>query len=285
MQHSSLTVRAVLYLALLLFAALFLIPFYLVLVTSFKDVAELRRGNMLSLPETWTVAAWLKAWSAACTGAACNGLRPYFYNSLEMVVPAVLISSVIGAFNGYALAQWHFRGADAIFTLLLLGFFIPYQAILLPAAQFLGYLHLSNTIAGLVLIHVAYGIAFTTMLFRNYYVSVPPDLVRAARVDGAGFFLIFRKIFLPISLPIFTVCIIWQFTQIWNDFLFGAAFSGTTARPVTVGLNNLVNTTEGVKEYNVDMAGAVITALPTLIVYIFGGRYFVRGLTAGAVKG
>jgi glucose/mannose transport system permease protein len=285
MQHSSLTVRAVLYLALLLFAALFLIPFYLVLVTSFKDVAELRRGNMLSLPETWTVAAWLKAWSAACTGAACNGLRPYFYNSLEMVVPAVLISSVIGAFNGYALAQWHFRGADAIFTLLLLGFFIPYQAILLPAAQFLGYLHLSNTIAGLVLIHVAYGIAFTTMLFRNYYVSVPPDLVKAARVDGAGFFLIFRKIFLPISLPIFTVCIIWQFTQIWNDFLFGAAFSGTTARPVTVGLNNLVNTTEGVKEYNVDMAGAVITALPTLIVYIFGGRYFVRGLTAGAVKG
>jgi len=285
MQHSSLTVRAVLYLALLLFAALFLIPFYLVLVTSFKDVAELRRGNMLSLPETWTVAAWLKAWSAACTGAACNGLRPYFYNSLEMVVPAVLISSVIGAFNGYALAQWHFRGADAIFTLLLLGFFIPYQAILLPAAQFLGYLHLSNTIAGLVLIHVAYGIAFTTMLFRNYYVSVPSDLVKAARVDGAGFFLIFRKIFLPISLPIFTVCIIWQFTQIWNDFLFGAAFSGTTARPVTVGLNNLVNTTEGVKEYNVDMAGAVITALPTLIVYIFGGRYFVRGLTAGAVKG
>ncbi len=285
MQHSSSTVRAVLYLALLLFAALFLIPFYLVLVTSFKDVAELRRGNMLSLPETWTVAAWLKAWSAACTGAACNGLRPYFYNSLEMVVPAVLISSVIGAFNGYALAQWHFRGADAIFTLLLLGFFIPYQAILLPAAQFLGYLHLSNTIAGLVLIHVAYGIAFTTMLFRNYYVSVPPDLVKAARVDGAGFFLIFRKIFLPISLPIFTVCIIWQFTQIWNDFLFGAAFSGTTARPVTVGLNNLVNTTEGVKEYNVDMAGAVITALPTLIVYIFGGRYFVRGLTAGAVKG
>jgi glucose/mannose transport system permease protein len=277
--------RTVLYLALLLFAALFLIPFYLVLVTSFKDVAELRRGNMLSLPETWTVAAWLKAWSTACTGATCNGLRPYFYNSLQMVVPAALISSMIGAFNGYALAQWHFRGADAIFTLLLLGFFIPYQSILLPAAQFLGYLHLSNTISGLVLIHVVYGIAFTTMLFRNYYVSVPPDLVRAARVDGAGFFLIFRRIFLPLSLPIFTVCIIWQFTQIWNDFLFGAAFSGPAARPLTVGLNNLVNTSEGVKEYNVDMAGAVITALPTLIVYIFGGRYFVRGLTAGAVKG
>jgi glucose/mannose transport system permease protein len=283
--HSSPSMRTVLYLALLLFAALFLIPFYLVLVTSFKDVAELRRGNMLSLPETWTVAAWLKAWSTACTGATCNGLRPYFYNSLQMVVPAALISSIIGAFNGYALAQWHFRGADAIFTLLLLGFFIPYQSILLPAAQFLGYLHLSNTISGLVLIHVVYGIAFTTMLFRNYYVSVPPDLVRAARVDGAGFFLIFRRIFLPLSLPIFTVCIIWQFTQIWNDFLFGAAFSGPAARPLTVGLNNLVNTSEGVKEYNVDMAGAVITALPTLIVYIFGGRYFVRGLTAGAVKG
>src|SRR5258708_5972223 len=202
MQHSSLTVRAVLYLALLLFAALFLIPFYLVVVTSFKDVAELRQGNMLSLPQTWTVAAWLKAWSTACTGTACNGLRPFFYNSVQIVVPAVLFSSIIGAFNGYALAQWRFRGSDAIFTLLLLGFFIPYQAILLPAAQFLGYLRLSNTIAGLVLIHVAYGIAFTTMLFRNYYVSVPPDLVKAARVDGAVFFLIFRKIFLPISLPL-----------------------------------------------------------------------------------
>jgi glucose/mannose transport system permease protein len=274
-----------LYLTLILFAALFLIPLYLVLVTSLKDVAELRRGNMLSLPETWTIAAWLKAWSTACTGAACNGLRPYFYNSVEMVVPSVVISTIVGSFNGYALAQWHFRGANVIFTLLLLGFFIPYQAILLPAAQFLGYLHLSNTIAGLVLIHAAYGIAFTTMLFRNFYVNIPPELVKAARVDGAGFFLIFRRIFLPISLPIFTVCVIWQFTQIWNDYLFGAAFSGPVARPVTVGLNNLVNTSEGVKEYNVDMAGALITALPTLLVYIFGGRYFVRGLMAGAVKG
>lgn len=285
MLHSPKAVRFVIYSALILFAAFFLMPFYIVVVTSFKEVAELRRGNMLSLPELWTIAAWVKAWSEACTGTACNGLQPFFINSVYMVIPSVAFSAAIGSFNGYALAQWHFRGADAIFTLLLLGFFIPYQAILLPAAQFLGFFGISNTILGLVIIHVAYGIAFTTMLFRNFYVNVPPELVKAARVDGAGFFMIFRRIFLPISLPIFTVCVIWQFTQIWNDFLFGAVFSGPTARPVTVGLNNLVNTSEGVKEYNVDMAAALITALPTLIVYILGGRYFIRGLTAGAVKG
>lgn len=285
MRHDPKIVRVAIYAALALFALFFLTPFYVVVITSFKTVAELRRGNMLSLPEIWSAAAWVKAWSGACTGTACDGLRPFFLNSVQMAIPAVAFSALIGSFNGYALAQWHFRGADTIFSLLLLGFFIPYQAILLPAAQFLGIFGLSNTIPGLVVIHVAYGIAFTTMLFRNFYVNVPRELVKAARVDGAGFFTIFRRIFLPLSLPIFTVCVIWQFTQIWNDFLFGVVFSGPSARPVTVGLNNLVNTSEGVKEYNVDMAAALITALPTLIVYIIGGRYFIRGLIAGAVKG
>jgi glucose/mannose transport system permease protein len=285
MQRSSRFSRIILYAVLFGFALAFLLPVYVMIVTSFKDVAEIRRGGMLSLPEAWTTAAWLKAWGSACTGIACDGLKPYFFNSIRMVVPSVILSTAIGALNGYALAQWHFRGADIVFTLLLLGFFVPYQTILLPAAQFLGHLGISNTIVGLVVIHVGYGIAFTTMLFRNFYVNVPPELVKAARVDGAGFFLIFRKIFLPISAPILIVCVIWQFTQIWNDYLFGAAFSGTAARPVTVGLNNLVNTSEGVKEYNVDMAAALITALPTLLVYIIGSRYFVRGLTAGAVKG
>ena len=206
-------------------------------------------------------------------------------NSVRMVIPAVLISSIIGAFNGYVLTHWRFRGADAVFTMLLVGCFIPFQAILLPMARLQGMFGLSNTTTGLVLVHVVYGIAFTTMFFRNFYVSIPAELVKAARVDGAGFFMIFTKILLPVSLPIFMVCLIWQFTQIWNDFLFGIVFSGVDSMPITVALNNLVNTSTGVKEYNVDMAGAIIAALPTLLVYMIAGRYFVRGLTAGAVKG
>ena len=277
--------RTLIYAMLIAIALATLFPVYVVVVTSFKGLDEIRRGNTLSLPETWTIAAWLKAWGTACTGVRCDGLKPFFLNSILIVVPSVLLSSVLGAVNGYALAQWRFRGSEAIFTLLLLGFFIPFQAVILPAAQLLGMWGLSNTLPGLILIHVVYGIAFCTMLFRNFYVAVPSELVKAARIDGAGFFVIFRRIFLPISLPIFMVCVIWQFTQIWNDFLFGVVFSGIDARPVTVALNNLVNTSEGVKEYNVDMAAALITALPTAVVYILGGRYFVRGLTAGAVKG
>ncbi|MEO8134164.1 MAG: carbohydrate ABC transporter permease [Betaproteobacteria bacterium] len=277
--------RIAIYALLIAYAIVALLPLYVVFVTSFKDVAELRRGNMLALPEMWTAAAWFKAWSTACTGVRCDGMQPFFFNSVRMVVPAVLISSLLGSINGYVLSHWRFRGADALFTVLLIGFFIPFQAIILPAAQFLGYFGLSNTIPGLVIIHVVYGIAFTTLLFRNYYLSVPGELVKAARIDGAGFLTIYWRIFVPLSLPILMVSFIWQFTQIWNDFLFGVVFSGPDARPVTVALNNLVNTSEGVKEYNVDMAAALITALPTLLVYIFGGRYFVRGLTAGAVKG
>lgn len=277
--------RIVIYAALLGYAAFVLSPVYVMVVTSAKDVDELRQGGLLSFPREVTFAAWAKAWSTACTGVRCDGLKPFMWNSVLMVVPSVLISSIVGALNGYALAQWRFRGADALFTFLLLGFFIPFQAIILPAAQLLGLLGLSDSVAGLVLIHVVYGIAFTTMLFRNFYVAVPAELVKAARIDGAGFMTIFRSIMLPLSVPTFMVCIIWQFTGIWNDFLFGVVFSGFDARPVTVALNNLVNTTEGVKEYNVDMAAALITALPTLLVYVVGGRYFVRGLMAGAVKG
>jgi glucose/mannose transport system permease protein len=212
-------------------------------------------------------------------------MEPFFMNSVRMVIPAVLISSIIGAFNGYVLTHWRFRGADAIFTMLLVGCFIPFQAILLPMARVEGFFGLSNTTTGLVVVHVVYGIAFTTMFFRNFYVSIPAELVKAARIDGAGFFVIFTKILMPVSLPIFMVCLIWQFTQIWNDFLFGIVFSGVDSMPITVALNNLVNTSTGVKEYNVDMAGAIIAALPTLLVYVIAGRYFVRGLTAGAVKG
>lgn len=277
--------RVFVYAALILFALYFLFPLYVMLSTSFKSIDQLHSGNMLTLPTHPSFAPWVKAWSGACTGVRCDGMQPFFMNSVKMVIPAVLISSIIGAFNGYVLTHWRFRGADGLFTMLLVGCFIPFQAILLPMARLQGFFGLSNTIGGLVLVHVVYGIAFTTMFFRNFYVSVPAELVKAARIDGAGFFMIFTRIMMPLSLPIFMVCLIWQFTQIWNDFLFGIVFSGVDSMPITVALNNLVNTSTGVKEYNVDMAGAIIAALPTLFVYVIAGRYFVRGLTAGAVKG
>ena len=277
--------RAMIYAVLILFALYFLFPIYVMVSTSLKDLDDLRTGNMLTFPSHLTLDPWVKAWSTACTGVRCDGMEPFFMNSVRMVIPAVLISSIVGAFNGYVLTHWRFRGADLLFTMLLVGCFIPFQAILLPMARLQGMLGLANTTSGLVMVHVIYGIAFTTMFFRNVYVSIPAELVKAARIDGAGFFMIFTRILLPVSLPIFMVCLIWQFTQIWNDFLFGIVFSGVDSMPITVALNNLVNTSTGVKEYNVDMAGAIIAALPTLLVYVIAGRYFVRGLTAGAVKG
>jgi glucose/mannose transport system permease protein len=277
--------RIFIYAVLLLFAMYFLVPLYVMISNSLKNLDDLRAGNMLSLPLHPGFAAWLKAWNGACTGVRCDGMQPFFLNSLRMAIPAVLISSIVGALNGYVLTHWRFRGADTLFTLLLVGCFIPFQAILLPMARLEGMLGLANTTLGLIIVHVIYGLAFTTMFFRNFYLGVPSELVKAARIDGAGFFLIFTRIMLPVSLPIFMVCLIWQFTQIWNDFLFGIVFSGVDSMPVTVALNNLVNTSTGVKEYNVNMAGALIAALPTLLVYVVAGRYFVRGLTAGAVKG
>ena len=275
-----------LFIALLLFFALvYLGPLYVMLTTSFKGIEEIRNGNILALPEALNGSAWSKAWSSACTGGDCYGLAPYFWNSMRIVLPAVFISTVIGALNGYVLSQWRFKGSNFLFGALLFGCFIPFQVILLPMAKLLAWLGLANTVPGLVLVHVIYGLAFTTLFFRNYYVGIPSELVRAARLDGAGFFAIFRHVFLPLSTPIVVVSVIWQFTQIWNDFLFGVVYSGPGTQPITVALNNLVNTTMGGKEYNVDMAAAVIAALPTLVVYLVAGKYFVRGLTAGAVKG
>ena len=277
--------RVVVYLLLILFAVYYIVPLYVTLSTSFKSLDEIRSGNLLALPHVWQFDSWAKAWSSACTGVTCDGMQPFFWNSIKMVIPAVLISTFLGAFNGYVFAHWRFRGSEMLFAALLVGCFIPFQVVILPMARLLGEFGLANTTTGLVFVHVVYGTAFTTLFFRNYYIGVPEELIKAARIDGAGFFLIFRKIVLPISGPIFVVCIIWQFTQIWNDFLFGIVFASGDSQPITVGLNNLVNTSTGVKEYNVNMAAAVIAALPTLLVYLVAGRYFVRGLTAGAVKG
>jgi glucose/mannose transport system permease protein len=277
--------RWLLYVLLCLFALYYLLPLFVMITTSLKSLEEIRTGSLVALPREITFDAWSTAWSSACTGIQCEGLRPFFWNSILIAVPAVVISTVLGALNGYVVAQWRFRGANMIFSLMLFGSFIPFQVVILPMARVLGIMGLAGTIPGLIFVHVIYGIGFTTLFFRNYYVTIPNELVKAAKVDGAGFFRIFWSIFLPLSLPIIVVTVIWQFTQIWNDFLFGISFSQAGTQPVTVALNNIVNSTTGVKAYNVDMAAAIIAALPTLLVYVVAGKYFIRGLTAGSVKG
>ena len=268
--------RIFFYSVLTILALYFLLPLFAMLNTSLKDLNDIRSGTLISFPKEISFTAWFKAWGL---------IKGHFANSVLMTVPAVLISVFLGSLNGYVLSKWKFKHSDLVFLLLLLGCFLPFQTILLPMARTLGYLGMAGTITGLVFVHVVYGIPFTTLFFRNYYVNLPNELVEAARIDGAGFFKIFWSLILPISIPIFVVNIIWQFTQIWNDFLFGVVYSSSGSQPVTVALNNIVNTSTSVKEYNVDMASAFIVALPTLLVYIFSGKFFVRGLTSGAVKG
>ncbi|MHA7881160.1 MAG: carbohydrate ABC transporter permease [Saccharospirillum sp.] len=285
-RYSDITGRAVLYGVLLIVAAYYLVPLLIMILTSFRSMDEIRMGQLLELPRSFTFDAWHQAWNQVQIGARSElGLRPYFINSIKMVIPAVAISTLLGALNGYVLSFWKFRGSELFFGALLLGCFLPFQAILLPQSQLLGWLGLTGTISGLVLTHVVYGVSFTTLFFRNYYVNLPSELIKAAKLDGAGFWMIFFRIILPLSSPILVVTVIWQFTQIWNDFLFGVVFSDPSSQPVTVGLNNMVNSTTGETRYNVDMAGAIIAALPTILVYVLAGKYFVRGLTAGSVKG
>ena len=276
--------RTGIYLCLIAFAVFYLLPFFIMVANSLKPLSEITGGNMMALPQEWTLDPWRAAWSTAQIGVEPTGLRPYFLNSLLMVVPAVAISTILGALNGYVLTKWRFRGDTILFGLMLFACFIPFQIVLIPMAMVLGRLGLAGSIPGLVLVHVVYGIGFTTLYFRNYYAAFPTELVRAAMIDGAGFFRIFWRIMLPVSGPIAVVSVIWQFTNIWNDFLFGASFGGTS-QPMTVALNNLVQSSTGVREYNVHFAGAILAALPTLVVYIVAGRYFVRGLMAGSVKG
>ena len=283
--YTNLILRILLYFFLSVFVLYYLLPLFVMITTSLKSLEEIRTGSLVALPRNITFEAWGTAWSSACTGIQCEGLKPYFWNSIFIAIPAVFISTLIGALNGYVVAQWRFKGANMIFALMLFGCFIPFQVVLLPMARVLGLMDLAGSISGLIFVHVIYGIGFTTLFFRNYYVNIPSELVKAAKMDGATFLRIFWSIFLPLSLPIIVVTVIWQFTQIWNDFLFGVSFSEAGTQPITVALNNIVNSTTGVKEYNVDMASAIIAAMPTLLVYIFAGKYFIRGLTAGSVKG
>jgi glucose/mannose transport system permease protein len=277
--------RVAIYGLLLAFAAFYLMPLYVMLVTSFKSLDEIRAGDMLQWPQDPTLEPWRSAWGQACVGLNCTGIKGYFWNSIRMVVPAVAISTLLGALNGYVLTKWRFPGHKWVFGLMLFGCFIPFQVVLVPMARVLGWLGLANGTAGLVFVHVVYGLGFTTLFFRNYYVAFPDELIRSAMIDGAGFFSIFWRILLPASAPIIVVAVIFQFTNIWNDFLFGVSFAAGESAPMTVALNNLVNSSTGVKEYNVHMAAAMFAALPTLLVYVLAGRYFVRGLMAGAVKG
>ena len=283
--RSSIAARIVVYGLLLLFAIFYLLPLFVMVTTSFKTLTEIQDGNMLALPKAPTIEPWLAAWGTTCVGLTCQGIKGFFGNSLLMVVPAVAISTMLGALNGYVLTKWRFPGHRIVFGLMLFACFIPFQAVLIPMALVLGALGLAGTTAGLVLVHVVYGLGFTTLFFRNYYDLFPSELIRAAQIDGASFFQIFRRILLPSSGPIIVVTVIYQFTNIWNDFLFGASFASGDAAPMTVALNNLVSSSTGVKEYNVHMAAAMFAALPTLIVYVVAGRYLVRGLMAGAVKG
>lgn len=273
------------YAMLFAMAALYLAPLFVMLVTSLKPMEEIREGTIFSLPRLMQPQNWLEAWSSTCISVNCGGIQPYFGNSLAVVIPAVLISTALGAVNGLALTKFRFPGANAAFAAMLFGCFIPYQVIILPLAQFLGVIGIANTYTGLILVYVVYGLGFTTLFFRNYYLSVPQEIISAATMDGAGFFTIFRRIILPISAPIAVVTVIWQFTQIWNDFLFAATLTGGDKQTVMVALNNLVKTSTATKRYDLDMAAAIIAGFPTLLVYLFAGRYFVRGLTTGAVKG
>lgn len=283
--HVSRWGRYLIVLLLVLFAIFFTVPLYVMVVNSVKPLEEIRRGDMMALPETFSWDFWREAWATAQVGVQATGLRPYFMNSIQMVIPAVLISVLFGSLAGFVLAQWRFKGDNVLFGFILFGCFIPFQIVLIPSARILGLLGLAGTTAGLVVIHVAYGVGFTTLFFRNTYISLPSELVQSAQVDGAHFMKIFTRIILPNSAAVIMVSIIWQTTNIWNDFLFGASFGDARSQPLTVAVNNLVQSSTGVKKYNVHFAGAMIAALPTLFIYFVSGRYFVRGLMSGSVKG
>ena len=275
----------VIYGTLFVVSVYYLLPLYVMIVTSLKGMPEIRLGNIFSPPVEVTFQPWVKAWAEACTGLNCEGLSRGFWNSVRITVPSVVLSIAIASINGYALANWRFRGADLFFTILIFGAFIPYQVMLYPIVIILREMGLYGGLWGLIIVHCVFGMPILTLLFRNYFTSLPEELFKAARVDGAGFWGIYFKIMLPMSLPIFVVAVILQVTGIWNDFLFGVVYTRPDYYPMTVQLNNIVNSVQGVKEYNVNMAATLLTGLVPLIVYFVSGKLFVRGIAAGAVKG
>lgn len=274
-----------LYGTLIMVSLYYLLPLYVMIVTSLKGMPEIRMGNVFGPPMEITFEPWVKAWAEACTGINCDGLSRGFGNSVRILVPSILLSIAIASINGYALSNWKFKGSETFFTILIIGAFIPYQTMLYPLVILLREIGLMGSIGGLVLVHTVFGMPILTLLFRNYFASIPEELFKAARVDGAGFWQIYFQIMLPMALPIFVVAIILQVTGIWNDFLFGVIYTKPATYPMTVQLNNIVNSVQGVKEYNVNMAATLLTGLVPLVIYFASGKLFVRGIAAGAVKG
>ncbi len=277
--------RIMVYGVLIVAAIYYLLPLYIMITTSMKGLPEIRMGNIFALPVEVTFAPWAKAWDSACTGLYCEGLKTGFWNSVIITIPSVIVSIAIASVNGYALSNWKFKGSEVFFTILIFGSFIPFQVMLYPLVIVTRELGIFGSLWGIIFIHTIFGMPILTLLFRNYFASLPEELFKAARVDGAGFWGIFFKIMVPMSVPIFVVAVILQITGIWNDFLFGVVFAGTENFPMTVQLNNIVNSKQGVTEYNVNMAATILTGAVPLIVYFLSGKYFVRGIAAGAVKG
>ncbi len=266
-------------------ALFFLLPLYVMLVTSLKGMDEIRAGSILALPTEWTIEPWRQAWSQVCTGASCEGIRGGFWNSVAITVPSTILPILIGAINGYALSFWRPRGAHLLFGVLLAGAFIPVQVMIYPLVRLLAGAGIFGSLPAIVLVHLIFGMPVMTLLFRNYYASLPQELFHAARIDGGGFWRIFLHVVLPLSVPIIVVAAIMQVTGVWNDYILGLVFAGRDNLPMTVQLNNVINTTTGTRLYNVNMAATILTALVPLALYFFSGRWFVRGIAAGAVKG
>lgn len=273
------------YTFLVVSALFFLLPLWIMLLTSVKTMDEIRLGNILAWPGEFTLQPWIAAWSEACTGLACEGISVGFWNSVRILIPSVILSILIGALNGYALCFWRVRGADLLFPILLIGAFIPYQVFLYPMVRLFSTIGIYNSLPGIVAVHIIFGMPIMTLLFRNFYSSLPRELFNAARVDGGGFLTIFWRVMLPMSTPMLIVATILQVTGIWNDFILGLVFAGRDNMPMTVQLNNIVNSVQGERAYNVDMAATMLTGLVPLVVYFVSGRWFVRGIAAGAVKG
>jgi glucose/mannose transport system permease protein len=266
-------------------AACFAVPLYVMFVTSFKSLDEIRLGNTFAPPGTFTLDAWRAAWSTVCTGVSCEGIRGGLVNSLQIAIPSTVFAIAFGALNGYALAFWRARGANLLFAVLMIGAFVPLQVMIYPLVRVTALLHIFGTLPGIVLVHVIFSMPLMTLLFRNYYAALPMELFNAARIDGAGFLGTFLRVVLPMSRPIIVVAAIMQLTGVWNDYLLGLVFAGRDHLPMTVQLNNLVNTTTGTRLYNVDMAATILTALIPLLLYFGSGRWFVRGIAVGAIRG
>jgi glucose/mannose transport system permease protein len=277
--------RIGLYAFLILLAMFFIAPLYVMIVTSMKTMDEIRLGQIFALPSSFNFNSWVTAWSTACTGLNCEGIAPGFWNSVMITIPSVILSILVGAINGYALSLWRVKCGELLFGLLMLGALLPAQIYLYPLVRGMSTIGLYNSLAGIVVIHVLFALPIVTLMFRNFYASVPVELFKAARVDGAGFWRILIEILLPISTPIIVVAVIMQLTGIWNDYLFGLIFAGRDNLPMTTQLNNLINTVTGERQYNVNMAATLLTAIVPLVAYFASGRWFVRGITAGAVKG